>query len=139
MNENIKNELSKYKTSAEKFQYLSVLADLSWEDCQDAWFASRQLIPEIAKELTELANLRERNASLESRLRVAVEALEFYSNTENISDENFSHGRMVKEPNTVDGPGERYWEHDLGQIADKALAKISHGALTKIKGEGDRE
>jgi hypothetical protein len=41
-------------TPIEKFEYLAGLADLSWHDCQDAWFESRQLIPKIAPYLREL-------------------------------------------------------------------------------------
>jgi hypothetical protein len=41
-------------TPIEKFEYLAGLADLSWHDCQDAWFESRQLIQKIAPYLREL-------------------------------------------------------------------------------------
>jgi len=65
----IQAELEQFKTSAEKFEYLSGLSELSWDDCQDAWFASKKLIPEVAKELRLAAD----------REKVLVEALRFYA------------------------------------------------------------
>lgn len=41
----------KMRSPLERFQYLVGLSELSWQDCQDAWFESVKLIPQIAKEL----------------------------------------------------------------------------------------
>lgn len=50
----LEQDLSMFKTSIEKFQYLIGLKNLSWQDCQDAWFASVKLMPKIEKEFTAL-------------------------------------------------------------------------------------
>jgi len=55
----IQAELDQFSNSAEKFEYLSGLSELSWDDCQDVWFAAKKLIPEVAKEL-RLAAEREK-------------------------------------------------------------------------------
>ena len=38
----------KMSSPIDKFKYLCGLKELSWEDCQDAWFESQKLMPEIA-------------------------------------------------------------------------------------------
>ncbi len=61
-----------------------------------------------------------------SALETALEALEFYADDANVSEETAAHGELVREPNTVDGPGECYWEPDYGRRAHTALTKIAN-------------
>lgn len=56
-NESWRMTFEQMNGSAQKFEYLSGLADLSWSDCQDAWFEARKLIPEVAKEVKRLTGI----------------------------------------------------------------------------------
>jgi hypothetical protein len=60
------------KTPIEKFQYLSGLSQLSWEDAQDAWFESNKLIPEIAEYVKSIEE--ERDEARENSNRFQMEA-----------------------------------------------------------------
>jgi len=54
----------------DKFKFLCGLKNLSWNECQDAWFESQKLMPEIAAAYD----------LLQKKLEIAIHALELYSN-----------------------------------------------------------
>lgn len=63
----------KMTSPLEKLQYLNGLSGLSWEDCQDAWFESNQLMPKIAE---ALASLEARVKGLEAHVAKQREHLD---------------------------------------------------------------
>ena len=98
MNEHPRPEVEKlldqFKSSADKFSYLSGLKDLSWEDCCDAFYAAKELIPEVSKEIKELesqlAQRDKQNAELvelvKSRTIPADELYQSYSDFKPVDD-----------------------------------------------------
>lgn len=68
-------------------------------------------------ELTELEVLKQENA----RLRAA---LEFYADEKHYDDDGVC-GKLIRTPDTVNGPAEWDWEQDRGYVATEAL-KFPH-------------
>jgi septal ring factor EnvC (AmiA/AmiB activator) len=56
----------KFQTPLEKLQFLNGLSELSWDDCQDAWFESNKLMPQIA---AQLSAAEKENEVLQERLK----------------------------------------------------------------------
>lgn len=61
----------KMSSPIDKFKYLCGLKELSWEDCQDAWFESQKLMPEIASAFDAVVAERDALAAQLAELRLA--------------------------------------------------------------------
>lgn len=62
-----REDYRQFKSPIEKFQFLCGLKELSWEDCQDAWFESQKIMPDIAKSYEEaIDEVRRLRDALES-------------------------------------------------------------------------
>lgn len=117
----------KFQTPLEKLQFLNGLSELSWDDCQDAWFESNKLMPQIAAQLSAAEKERD---SLKSKLAVAVEALEWYANP--------NHWEWTTYESTRDGCGcsdLRIYKYPI-QASVQCGGKHASEALRAINGGG---
>jgi chromosome segregation ATPase len=64
--------LDSFGSVQEKFEYLTGLSNLSWDDCCDAWFEAKKLIPEVA---AENARLKSKLAEKDTELKKLKESM----------------------------------------------------------------
>lgn len=104
----------KFQTPLEKLQFLNGLSELSWDDCQDAWFESNKLMPQIAAHLSAAEKERdELKIELEKeRMRLAGAGVAAMLNTEDAKVNRI--GR--------DSP---YWSASYGDVCDAVDREIS--------------
>lgn len=53
----LRREAREFEHPIDEFNYLIGLKDLSWDDCQDAWYRTVKLMPEIEAEYQRVLNL----------------------------------------------------------------------------------
>ncbi len=103
--------MEKLTSPIERFQFLSGLSDLSWDDCCDAWFEARKLLPSLA-EYAKDAEARGRAAGLE-------EALKEYESCRNHYEEREKLAEVEACEDCARGIRKRIQQVTLGQVSGK--------------------
>lgn len=112
--------LAKFKSSADKFQYLSGLSKLSWDDCQDAWYGALELIPEVSKEIVALQAKLTQALEREEKFKAAFHLLNQY---------------ISEEPDICCDDSIQSNEHERDIAEARRLVKVALDAHQKAKGE----